>query len=119
MTPQVKPGAQLSPMEWDVLWYASQGHTNRSTGRKLGISEGAAMATRQRVCGKLQAVNIAQAIHTAMTRGIIGTYQDCGSRAAYAGHIRRRESACMACRLANADYTNAQSKTVGQRFAKS
>lgn len=109
----------LTQLEWDALWYAAQGHSSSTTGQEIGISEGAAKAARQRVCRKLQVVNITQAVYVAMTRGIIGTYRDCGRRSSYARHIRNQESACMACRLANTDYTNARRETPGQRFAKS
>lgn len=102
MTRALSPGGKLTPLERTVLWHAAQGLTIAATARAMSKSAPAVQDARHRLLGKLGAASLVQAVHIAGMAGLIGQYEDCGDRAAYLRHLRRREDACLACRAANA-----------------
>lgn len=108
MTRALAPGGELSKLERKVLWHAAQGLTVAATARALGKSAPAVQDARHRLLGKLDATSVVQAVHLAHVAGLIGTYADCGDRAAYLRHLRRRDPTCTACRAANARNAQAQ-----------
>ena len=102
MTAALAPGGKLSRLERTVLWHAAQGLTIAATARAMDKSAPAVQDARHRLLKKLDAASIVHAVHLAGMAGLIGQYPDCGDRAAYLRHLRRREPACLACRAANA-----------------
>lgn len=99
---QDHPGPDLTPNERAVLWGAAQGETYARIASRLGYAEKSVNKMAFRLARKLDARSITHAVHLAHIRGLIGTYPDCGDRAAYLRHLRRREPTCTACRAANA-----------------
>ncbi|MFD4921184.1 response regulator transcription factor [Streptomyces goshikiensis] len=102
MTAPARPGGQLSELETQVLRLAARGSTIAAIARTLGSTPPAVQDSRHRLMAKLGARNIAHAVHLGTLLGLIGQYSDCGDRAAYLRHLRRKEAACPACKLANA-----------------
>ncbi|MER7953877.1 LuxR C-terminal-related transcriptional regulator [Streptomyces sp. NPDC096030] len=102
MTRVLGPGGKLTSLERTVLWHAAQGLTTAATARALSRSVPAVQDARHRLLGKLNAASLTHAVHLAGMAGLIGQYPDCGDRAAYLRHLRRRDDPCLACRAANA-----------------
>lgn len=96
-----QPTDTLRDVERDILWMASQGLPAREIARAHLMDEGSVKNLYWRVSRKLGTRNLTHSVALALTRGIIGPYRDCGSRRSYLRHLRRQESACVACRRAN------------------
>ena len=95
-------GPLLTTNELAVLTGAAAGHTYAVIGHRLGLNEKSIAKIAFRAARKLGARNITNAVWVATLAGVIGRYPDCGDRAAYLRHLRRRETPCPACRGANA-----------------
>lgn len=93
---------ELSDRELELLRRVAEGATYRQIARDWVLSEVTVRGLGHRLLRKLDANTIAHAVHLAHVRGVIGPYPDCGDRAAYQRHIRRREPTDPACRAANA-----------------
>lgn len=101
-------GAGLTANELGVLRGAAAGQTYAVIGRQLGLNEKSIAKIAFRAARKLGARNITNAVWVATLTGVIGRYPDCGDRAAYLRHLRRKETPCPACRAANARHGVAQ-----------
>lgn len=86
----------LSPREHAYLWYICQGYVPREAFRLMG--SGSSPSVNTRVCEKLRARRIEQAIYIACQLELIGPYLECGTQAGYRAHHGRHEEACGACR---------------------
>jgi DNA-binding CsgD family transcriptional regulator len=92
-----KPGTPLTRQEWICLWLISQGKVWPAVAHGAGITRNAAEQSGRRIRARLEVHNMAQAVHVAMSRGIIGQYRDCGTDEARLRHISRREPLCARC----------------------
>lgn len=98
----------LDDRDRDLLWMASQGYSpGRMAHLRNESPEDSMQALKDIVLG-MGAYNATHAVAVAIHTGLIGPGRDCGTRRAYLRHIRRRESACAACRRANADSAQEQ-----------
>jgi len=98
----------LPELERDVLWLASQGHRASYICRVHHLDEGSVKNIYWRISKRLGTHNLVHSVAHGLITGIIGPYRDCGERRAYLRHLRREETPCVACRLANATYVAAQ-----------
>ena len=96
------PVPSLSANERTVLHRAARGHTYAVIARDLGLAEKSVSKIALRLNRKLGALNITHAVHLAHERRIVTERADCGDRAAYLRHLRRKEPACWRCLAANA-----------------
>ena len=101
----------LPEVERDILWMASQGYRSAHIAREHAISEGGVKNIYVRIADRLHTRNLVHSVAVGLTTGIIGPYRDCGTRRAYLRHLRRQETPCVACRLANATYVAAQTSS--------
>lgn len=99
-----RPGSALTVQEWTALWWAAQGYSLRPTGTRMHRSTSAVQDAWTRARRKLGARNLTHAVHLAHSRGLIGTYIDCGSRDAYVRHMHNDEVPDIMCRRANDEY---------------
>jgi DNA-binding CsgD family transcriptional regulator len=76
-----RPGAPLTDWETAVLELTSQGLLYKEAGRRMGRTESAAREAGCRAITKLEARNIAHAVHIATRRGLIGQHGDDASQA--------------------------------------
>ena len=93
---------ELSVRQRQILWLRAQGLSGPQIARREHIAIGTLAYHEQVIVTRLEARNITHAVHLAGMAGLIGEREDCGDRAAYLRHLRRREDACLACRAANA-----------------
>jgi DNA-binding CsgD family transcriptional regulator len=98
----------LPELERDVLWMASQGFRAVAIAKQHHMSEGGVKNIYWRITHRLGTRNLVHSVAHGLITGIIGPYRDCGERRAYLRHLRRSETPCVACRLANATYVSAQ-----------
>lgn len=101
-------GSQLTDIERLVLWHAAHGHSYASMARLLGYTRQSMVNVGCRAVRKLGATNITNAVYRGAEAHLIGALPDCGDRAAYLRHLRRKEPACPACKAANAEHAVAQ-----------
>lgn len=101
----------LPALERDVLWMASQGFRSDAIARQHHMSEGSIKNIYARIAQRLGTRNLIHSVAHGIITGLIGPYRDCGERRAYLRHLRRSETPCVACRLANATYVAAQTRT--------
>jgi DNA-binding CsgD family transcriptional regulator len=94
----------LTGRQWELLQRVAHGATYRQLAAEWCIAEITVRVYGHRLMQALGASTIAHAVHIAHSRGLIGPKPDCGDRAAYARHIRRRDAPDMACLLANRRY---------------
>ena len=100
--PAVEAG--LTVRQWELLLRVTQGATYRQVASEWCVAEITVRCYGHRLMRALGAHTIAHAVHIAHSRGLIGPKPDCGDRAAYARHIRRKEAPDKACLLANRRY---------------
>lgn len=100
------PLPYLTPRERKYLWYIAQGLTPREAFPLMGCKSSPSVNTR--VCEKLGARRIEQAIFKACMIDLIGPHLDCGTAAGYKAHHGRHEDACRACRRWYIDFTERQ-----------
>lgn len=98
----------LPGLERDVLWMASQGFRSEAIARQHHLDEGSVKNIYWRISKRLGTHNLTHSVAHGIITGIIGPYRDCGERRAYLRHLRRGETPCVACRLANSTYVAAQ-----------
>lgn len=98
----------LSPRQRRILWHRAQGLSGPQIARVEAIAVGTVAYHEQVLVTRLRARNIVHAIHLGHLAALIGSRPDCGDRAAYLRHLRRREVACTACKAANALHAVAQ-----------
>lgn len=98
----------LPELERDILWMASQGYRSAQIARQHGLDDGSVKNIFWRISRRLGTRNLIHSVAQGLITGVIGPYRDCGDRRAYLRHLRRRETPCVACRLANATYVSAQ-----------
>ena len=96
------PVPRLSENEREVLRRAAHGKTYAIIARELGLVEKSVSKIAFRMARKLGAHNITNAVHLAHELRVFTERADCGDRAAYLRHRRRREEACWRCLAANA-----------------
>lgn len=96
MDDDLTPQPYLTPRERKYLWYIAQGLTPREAFPLMGCKSSPSVNTR--VCQKLGARRIEQAIFKACMLDMLGPYIDCGTAAGYKAHHGRHEDACRACR---------------------
>lgn len=101
-----EPPPYLTPRERKYLWYIAQGLTPREAFPLMGCKSSPSVNTR--VCEKLGARRIEQAIFKACMIDLIGPHLDCGTAAGYKAHHGRHEDACRACRRWYIDFTERQ-----------
>jgi DNA-binding CsgD family transcriptional regulator len=101
-------GRPLTAAELAVLRHAAHGYTYAHIGRLLGYQEKSVSKMALRAARKLGARSITNAVHIATVAQLVGARPDCGERAAYLRHRRRGETACPACKAANARHGVAQ-----------
>lgn len=99
----------LSARERSILWMASQGLRSEEIARRHDLDEGTVKNIYVRIAGRLGTRNLIHSVAHGIITGVIGPYQDCGERRAYLRHLRRSETPCVACRVANSLYVSAQS----------
>lgn len=99
----------LPELERDVLWMASQGFRSQAIARQHHLDDGSVRNIYARIARRLGTRNLVHSVAHGIITGVIGPYRDCGERRAYLRHLRRNETPCVACRLANATYVSAQS----------
>jgi len=104
----------LTERQRTALWLRAQGLTATAIGKRLDppTSRDGAQSTLHEVIVKLNARDSTHAVFLALVTGVIGSYQDCGTRRAWLRHIRRQEQSCIACRKANTAYVRAQRDAV-------
>ena len=102
------PPPPLPELERDVLWMASQGYRSEQIARQHSLDAGSVKNIYVSIAGRLGTRNLIHSVAHALITGVIGPYRDCGERRAYLRHLRRQETPCVACRLANATYVSAQ-----------
>lgn len=98
----------LPELEHDILWMASQGFTSEVIARTHHLEPGSVRNIYVRIAQRLGTRNLTHSVAHGIITGVIGPYRDCGERRAYLRHLRRSETPCVACRLANATYVAAQ-----------
>lgn len=98
----------LPDRERSILWMASQGLRAEEIARRHGLDTGTVTNIYVRIAGRLGTRNLIHSVAYGLITGLIGPYSDCGERRAYLRHLRRSETPCVACRLANATYVSAQ-----------
>ncbi|MFC8273787.1 LuxR C-terminal-related transcriptional regulator [Streptomyces sp. NPDC057271] len=92
----------LSDRQRRILWLRAQGLSGPQIARHEHIAVSTVDWHERVIRHQCKALNIAHAVHLAGMAGLIGQRPDCGDRAAYLRHLRRREDPCLACRAANA-----------------
>lgn len=102
------PPPQLSELERDVLWMASQGCPSSRIAKAYCMSTSNVRNVYERISKILRTQNLVHSVAHGLNVGVIGPYRDCGGRRAYERHLRRQEPSCVACRLANAIHVAAQ-----------
>jgi DNA-binding CsgD family transcriptional regulator len=90
----------LSARQRAILWHRAQGLSGPQIARVLDIAVGTIAYHEQVIVTRLRARNITHAVH--LGHELIGTYPDCGKRAAYLRHLRHGDPPCDACKAANA-----------------
>lgn len=90
----------LSARQRAILWHRAQGLSGPQIARTLDIAIGTLAYHEQVIVTRLRAKNITHAVH--LGHDLIGTYPDCGTRAAYLRHLRHGNPACDDCKAANA-----------------
>lgn len=105
---------ELTERQRTALWLRAQGLTATAIGNRLDppTTRDGAQSTLHEVMIKLDARDSTHAVFLALNTGVIGPYQDCGSRASWLRHIRRGEQSCIACRKANTAYVRGQRDAV-------
>lgn len=98
----------LPHRERDILWLASQGHTSEYIARLHGMDDGSVRNVYHRISKRFGTRNLVHSVAYGLLQGVIGQYRDCGERRAYLRHLRRSETPCQACRIANTLYVQAQ-----------
>jgi len=98
----------LSSRQKTILWHRAQGLTGPQIARQMCLAVATVNYHEQMICHALEAVNITHAVHLGHLQHLIGSRPDCGDRAAYLRHLRRKEQACPACKAANAEHAVAQ-----------
>lgn len=93
---------ELSDRQRRILWHRAQGLSGPQVARAEHIAVGTVDWHERVIRHALHAANITNAVWVATLAGLIGQYPDCGDRAAYLRHLRRKETPCPACRAANA-----------------
>ena len=58
---------KLTPREWDVVNYITDGASNKEAGRAMGISSRTVEVHRARIMDKLQVRNVAELVHLVLT----------------------------------------------------
>lgn len=104
-------GKPLGPGERDLLWMASQGYSYERIGRMTRQNPGSISNAFSRIARRLGTYNVTHSVAHAIYSGLIGPARDCGTRRAYLRHLRKNESACVACRMANTAYVHEQRDT--------
>lgn len=99
--PTPDPKHLLSARQRRVLWLLSQGEGMEQVALTLrthrtSVRDSAVSARR-----KLSCRTTLQAVLRAYQLGVIGPWEDCGSRLAYVRHQDKDEDPCPACRIAN------------------
>lgn len=105
---------ELTERQRTALWLRAQGLTATAIGNRLDpkVSAPGAQDLLHKVILNLGARDSTHAVFLALITGVIGPYQDCGTRGAWLRHIRRQEQSCIACRKANTAYVRAQRDAV-------
>lgn len=101
---------ELTERQKTALWLRAQGLTATAIGGRLDppCSMAGAQDLLHKGMQNLGAKDSTHAVFLALVTGIIGPYQDCGTRGSWLRHIRRQEQSCIACRKANTSYVRAQ-----------
>lgn len=94
--------ADLSERQRRILWLRAQGLSGPQAARHECIAVGTLAYHEQVIVTRLRARNITHAVHLATLADMLGPRIDCGDRAAYLRHIRRKEPTDRACRAAHA-----------------
>jgi DNA-binding CsgD family transcriptional regulator len=101
MSPPRK-GLPLTDREMEALQALARGASYDQLARQWEITPKGAMSVGHRVIVKLGALNITHAVHLAWADGLIGTWPDCGTEAAYSRHKYHRQTADAKCRKSRA-----------------
>lgn len=99
-----RPGAThaLTDRQRLILWHRAQGASGPQIARTLQLAVSTVDWHERVIRHVLDARNITHAVHLATAAGLVGEHPDCGTRAAYLRHLRRKAKPCFACRAANA-----------------
>lgn len=111
--------AELSVRQRRILWLRAQGLSGPQIARVEHIAVSTVDWHERVIRHVLEARNITHAVHLATAADMLGPRIDCGDRAAYLRHIRRKEPTDRACRAAHARHavmqrTGALRSTPGQ-----
>ncbi|MFI2354724.1 LuxR C-terminal-related transcriptional regulator [Streptomyces anulatus] len=98
----------LSPRQRTILWHRAQGLTGPQIAHTMHLAVATISYHERIICHTLRATNITHAVHLGHLHHLIDSRPDCGDRAAYLRHLRRKERACPACKAANAEHSVAQ-----------
>ena len=106
---------ELTDRQRTALWLRAQGLTAEAIGRRLTppCKAAGAQDLLHKTMKAFDAADSANAVFRAMASGVIGPYQDCGTRKAYERHLRRVEVTCVACRIGNTERVTGQRVRAG------
>ena len=96
--------AALSERQHRILWLRAQGLSGPQVARVEHIAVSTVDWHERVIRHVLEARNITHAVHLATAADMLGPRIDCGDRAAYLRHIRRKEPTDRACRAAHAQH---------------